>query len=218
MTTASFVAMSVFQVSVPSVMFAALAVGVLIEIVRRRRAAVSPQKSDEPIQSNGRQRRFPPARASFCGAHSRHQRRSLDVAIGGTLLPHFGVPLLGDTHPLLHQGCLCHHRRLLYSSSLYRAERGSEAALAVEPEHGRRLCSRRDDAWTAIIVVAYVGFMAGYHHFHQSLWLASVALLLTTFYTFLPCFFLLCFLARPSTIRWRTIWQSNASCAWLRQW
>ncbi len=47
-----------------------------------------------------------------------------------------------------------------------------------------------------IIVVAYVGFMAGYHHFHQSLWLASVALLLTTFYTFLPCFFFV-FLGAP---------------------
>jgi chromate transporter len=47
-----------------------------------------------------------------------------------------------------------------------------------------------------IIVVAYVGFMAGYHHFHQSLWLASLALLITTFYTFLPCFFFV-FLGAP---------------------
>ena len=39
-----------------------------------------------------------------------------------------------------------------------------------------------------IIVVAFVGFMAGYNHFHGSLWMATVALLATTFYTFLPCF------------------------------
>ncbi len=86
-TTASFVAMSAFQVSAPSVIFTVLALGVLIEIVRRGRAAVSLQKSEEPIQSNGRQREIRPARASFCGSHRRHQRRSLDVTIGGTLLP-----------------------------------------------------------------------------------------------------------------------------------
>jgi len=40
-----------------------------------------------------------------------------------------------------------------------------------------------------IIVVAYVGFLAGYHQFDQSIPLASLALLLTTYYTFLPCFF-----------------------------
>lgn len=40
-----------------------------------------------------------------------------------------------------------------------------------------------------IIVVAYVGFLAGFHEFNQSIPLASLALLLTTYYTFLPCFF-----------------------------
>jgi chromate transporter len=40
-----------------------------------------------------------------------------------------------------------------------------------------------------IIVVAFVGFMAGYNHFHGSLWMGTVGLLATTFYTFLPCFF-----------------------------
>jgi chromate transporter len=40
-----------------------------------------------------------------------------------------------------------------------------------------------------IIVVAYVGFLAGFHQFNQSIPLASLALLLTTYYTFLPCFF-----------------------------
>jgi chromate transporter len=39
-----------------------------------------------------------------------------------------------------------------------------------------------------IIVVAFVGFMAGYNHFHHSLWMGTVALLATTLYTFLPCF------------------------------
>lgn len=39
-----------------------------------------------------------------------------------------------------------------------------------------------------IIVVAFVGFMAGFHHFQGSIAMGIVALLLTTFYTFLPCF------------------------------
>jgi chromate transporter len=40
-----------------------------------------------------------------------------------------------------------------------------------------------------IIVVAFVGFLAGYNHFHGSLWMGTLALLATTFYMFLPCFF-----------------------------
>jgi chromate transporter len=39
-----------------------------------------------------------------------------------------------------------------------------------------------------IIVVAFVGFMARYNHFHRSLRMDTLGLLATTFYTFLPCF------------------------------
>ncbi len=39
-----------------------------------------------------------------------------------------------------------------------------------------------------IIVVGFVGFMAGYNHFHASLLMGILALLLTVYYTFLPCF------------------------------
>jgi chromate transporter len=39
-----------------------------------------------------------------------------------------------------------------------------------------------------IIVLAFVGFMAGYNHFHGSLWMGMLGLFATTFYTFLPCF------------------------------
>ncbi|MBC9932107.1 chromate efflux transporter [Chitinophaga qingshengii] len=39
-----------------------------------------------------------------------------------------------------------------------------------------------------IIVLSYVGFMAGYNHFNGSLWMGTLGLLTTTFYTFLPCF------------------------------
>jgi len=36
--------------------------------------------------------------------------------------------------------------------------------------------------------VGFVGFMAAYNHFHASLWMGSLGLIATTFYTFLPCF------------------------------
>ena len=39
-----------------------------------------------------------------------------------------------------------------------------------------------------IIVVGFVGFMAGFHHFHGSFLMGAIALLVTIFYTFLPCF------------------------------
>jgi chromate transporter len=39
-----------------------------------------------------------------------------------------------------------------------------------------------------IIVLAFVGFMAGYNQFHGSLWMGTLGLLVTTYYTFLPCF------------------------------
>ncbi len=38
-------------------------------------------------------------------------------------------------------------------------------------------------------MVAFVGFLAAYNHFHGSLWMGTLGLLATTFYTFLPCFF-----------------------------
>jgi chromate transporter len=40
-----------------------------------------------------------------------------------------------------------------------------------------------------IIVLAFVGFLAGYNHFDGSVWMGTLGLLATTFYTFLPCFF-----------------------------
>ena len=39
-----------------------------------------------------------------------------------------------------------------------------------------------------IMVLAFVGFMAGYHHFHGSLLMGALGLVTTTYYTFLPCF------------------------------
>jgi chromate transporter len=40
-----------------------------------------------------------------------------------------------------------------------------------------------------IIVVAFVGFIAAYNHFNGSLWMGTLGLVATSFYTFLPCFF-----------------------------
>jgi chromate transporter len=46
-----------------------------------------------------------------------------------------------------------------------------------------------------IIVVGYVGFMAGLHHFHGSILMGTIALVVTIFYTFLPCFLFVFILA-----------------------
>ncbi|WP_162126422.1 chromate efflux transporter [Flavobacterium phycosphaerae] len=40
-----------------------------------------------------------------------------------------------------------------------------------------------------IMVLAFVGFMAGHNHFGNSLAMGALGLVTTTFYTFLPCFF-----------------------------
>ena len=47
-----------------------------------------------------------------------------------------------------------------------------------------------------IIVVGFGGFMAGFHHFHGSILMGAIALLVTIFYTFLPCF-LFVFIGAP---------------------
>ncbi|MGL2967166.1 chromate efflux transporter [Flavobacterium sp. XGLA_31] len=47
-----------------------------------------------------------------------------------------------------------------------------------------------------IMVLAYVGFMAGYNHFGSSIGMGTLGLLTTTFYTFLPCF-LFIFIGAP---------------------
>lgn len=39
-----------------------------------------------------------------------------------------------------------------------------------------------------IMVLVFVGFMAGYNHFGGSLWMGTLGLVTTTFFTFLPCF------------------------------
>jgi chromate transporter len=39
-----------------------------------------------------------------------------------------------------------------------------------------------------IMVLAFVGFMAGFNHFGHSIMAGTIGLLTTTFYTFLPCF------------------------------
>lgn len=57
-----------------------------------------------------------------------------------------------------------------------------------------------------IMVLAFVGFMAGYHHFGGSLLMGALGLVTTTYYTFLPCFL---FILAGAPIIERT--QSNKS-------
>ena len=39
-----------------------------------------------------------------------------------------------------------------------------------------------------VMVLVFVGYMAGYNHFEASLMMGSLALIITTIYTFVPCF------------------------------
>jgi chromate transporter len=54
-----------------------------------------------------------------------------------------------------------------------------------------------------IMVLAFVGFMAGYNHFNFSLLMGATGMIVTTFYTFMPCF-LFIFLGAPIIERTRT--------------
>ena len=47
-----------------------------------------------------------------------------------------------------------------------------------------------------IMVLAFVGFMAGHNHFENSVFMGTLGLIVTTFYTFLPCF-LFIFIGAP---------------------
>jgi chromate transporter len=47
-----------------------------------------------------------------------------------------------------------------------------------------------------IMILVFVGFMAGYNHFDQSVAMGTLGLVATTFYTFLPCF-LFIFIGAP---------------------
>ena len=195
-TTASVVAMSAFQVSVPTVMFAALTLGVLIEIVRRGQAPGSLDNAHKLIQRDTRQ-----PRVSLRGFRS----AALTVAISAVLwtLPLAVLYFHSSEFPFWATLIL------FFTKAAFVTVGGSYTVLpyiaqsAVVKLHWLSNLNMADGFALAestpgplIIVVAYVGFMAGYHHFHQSLWLASLALLLTTFYTFLPCFFFV-FLGAP---------------------
>lgn len=57
-----------------------------------------------------------------------------------------------------------------------------------------------------IMILSFVGFMAGYHQFGGSLAMASLGLLTTTYYTFLPCFAFI-FMGAPIIERTRDKWQ-----------
>ena len=54
-----------------------------------------------------------------------------------------------------------------------------------------------------IMVLAFVGFMAGYHQFESSIFFGTLALLVTTYYTFLPSFAFI-FAGAPLMEQWHT--------------
>jgi len=104
------------------------------------------------------------------------------------LLFAWGLPLLEDLSALLYEDRI-RDRRGSYTVIPYVAQ------VTVSKLHWLTSSQMTDGFALAettpgplIIVVAFVGFMAGYNHFHGSLWMGTLGLLATTFYTFLPCF------------------------------
>jgi hypothetical protein len=57
--------------------------------------------------------------------------------------------------------------------------------IALHPAASRRVAALAETTpGPLIIVLAFVGFMASYHHFHGSIFMGTIGLVATTFYTF----------------------------------
>jgi chromate transporter len=187
-TAAAFAAMFFFKVSLLPVMLLTLVLGILLgklwpNLLRRPREVSNDEGSPEPelpaepapfLKSTAKLMAvfallwFLPLPVFYCLTGDFHFWRTLVlfftktafVTIGGsyTVLPYVAQVAVTKLH------------------WLSRAQMTDGFALA-ETTPG-----------PLIIVVAFVGFMAAYNHFHGSLWMGTLALLATTFYTFLPCF------------------------------
>lgn len=182
---AAFAAMACFHVRLPWVMMSAIAVGLAVGQWRQGWLAHD-RTSDLP-------------EAEMSAMSPTDMRRSIVriVAIGAALwlLP---LPFL---YWLGHDFAFWSGLSLFFTRTAFVTIGGSYTVLpyvaqvAVAKYHWLSQVQMLDGFALAettpgplIIVVAFVGFMAGFNHFHGSIWMGTVALLVTTFYTFLPCF------------------------------
>jgi chromate transporter len=183
---AAFAAMSFLHASVPFVMAAAIALGFIL--ARRHRAPASPATSTPHLENS------PATRAMRKQALVSFAKISA-TGLGIGLAPFLALYLFGRDFPFWSQ------LSLFFTRTAFVTIGGSYTVLpyvahaAVSNYHWLSQSQMLDGFALAettpgplIIVVAFVGFMAGFHRFHGSLVAGTLALLLTTLYTFLPCF------------------------------
>jgi chromate transporter len=190
---ATFVAMFFFEASLPIVMLSTIALGIALTAVR-------PGLLHRPCKA------IEEDEESYCIRHSSAATKPIHLLwpvmrLAGVVLLLWLLPLplfyffVGDFH--FWRGLA-----LFFTKTAFVTIGGSYtvipyvAQVAVLKLHWLSRLQMMDGFALAettpgplIIVVAFVGFLAGYNHFHGSLWMGTLGLLATTFYTFLPCFF-----------------------------
>ena len=197
---AAFVAMFFFQVSLPLIMLGAIAIGLTLGSLWPR-LFHGPEEAESDEDESGY--------LIHSGAATVHDGsgmsstssllRSGAKVVAVTLLL-WAVPMAGlfcfarDFH--FWKGLV-----LFFTRTAFVTVGGSYtvipyvAQLAVSKLHWLSQAQMTDGFALAettpgplIIVLAFVGFMAAQNHFHGSLWMGTLGLLVSTFYTFLPCF------------------------------
>jgi chromate transporter len=183
----SFFAMAWLHVSIPFVMLGTVVLGLLVgwrrpDLLASGPAVETTHESERPFEFSWRE-----------------IRRST-VKIIGTALILWLTPLL-SLYWLSHYFGFWRQLSLFFTQTAFVTIGGSYtvipyvAQIAVMKYHWLSQAQMLDGFALAettpgplIIVVAFVGFMAGFDYFHGSVIMGTVALLVTTFYTFLPCF------------------------------
>jgi chromate transporter len=181
----AFAAMIWLHVSVPFVMAVAIVLGFILAKWCRDSAPPAPSVPVEASPAN----RAMPKRALLSVA------KIAAVGSGIWLVPFLALYLFGRDFPFWAQ------LGLFFTRAAFVTVGGSYTVIpyvahaAVSKYHWLSQLQMLDGFALAettpgplIIVVAFVGFMAGFHHFHGSIMMGTLALLLTTLYTFLPCF------------------------------
>jgi chromate transporter len=182
----AFTAMSWLHASVPFVMAAAIVLGLILARFRREAAPLAPaMRGREASKASG-------------VAHKQEFLSFVKIAavgLGIWLAPFLALSLFGRDFRFWAQ------LGLFFTRPAFVTVGGSYTVIpyvahaAVSRYHWLSQSEMLDGFALAettpgplIIVVAFVGFMAGFHHFHGSIAMGTLALLLTTLYTFLPCF------------------------------
>ncbi|MBB6142630.1 chromate transporter [Silvibacterium bohemicum] len=182
----AFAAVILLHASIPVVMAAAIALGFLIEKFRRDPLSERPSMTGREASNVNRDIRKQ-ALLSFA--------KITAAGLGIWLAPFLALYLFGrDFHFWSQLG-------LFFTRTAFVTFGGSYTVIPYvahtavfhyhwlsQPQMLDGFALAETTPGPLIIVVAFVGFMAGFHRFHGSILMGSSALLLTTLYTFLPCF------------------------------